>query len=85
MAAAPFYYIIVLLQLTTISLWIVKYRKNWMYLITPIYLLFLYVYNILTGKMPFLYETIFIAWFIFCFLGIECRFTKFDKLMWFGY
>ena len=33
-AAAPFYYIITMLQLTVISPWLIKHRKNGMYLRT---------------------------------------------------
>ena len=80
-AAAPFYYIVVLLQLLVITPWLVKHRKIWMYLITPIYLALIYVYNIITGKMPLFYETIFFAWFFFYLLGLVCRAGKFNKVI----
>lgn len=80
-AAAPFYYIVVLLQLLVITPWLVKHRKIWMYLITPIYLALIYVYNIITGKMPLFYETIFFAWFFFYLLGLDCRAGKFNKVI----
>ena len=80
-AATPFYYIIVLLQLTAISPWLIKHRKNWMYFITPMYLVLIYTYNIIIGSMPYLYETVFPAWFFFYILGMDCRSGKLDRLI----
>lgn len=48
-----------------------------MYLITPVYLVFLYIYNITTGNMPLFYETFFPAWFVFYILGMDAREGKF--------
>ena len=72
-AATPLYYILVLLQLTLFTPYLVKNRKRWMYLITPVYLVILYIFNIATGGMPRFYETFFPAWFIFYILGMDCR------------
>ena len=52
-----------------------------MYLITPAYLVLLYAYNIITGNMPRLYETVFIAWFGFYLLGMDCRAGKLDWII----
>lgn len=78
-SATPLYYILVLLQLTACTLFIAKKRNKWMYFITPIYLLFLYLYNITSGKLPAGYETLFPAWFIFYLLGMDAREGKFDN------
>ncbi len=80
-AAAPFYYIVVLMQLTLLTPWLVKYRRKWMYLITPVYLFFVYAYNIATGSMPILYETLFPAWFFFYLLGMDCKAGRFNKVI----
>lgn len=50
-----------------------------MYLITPIYLVYLYIFNITTGNMPLFYETLFPAWFIFYILGMDVREGKFKR------
>lgn len=78
-SATPLYYILVLLQLTACTLFIAKKRNKWMYFITPIYLLFLYLYNIISGKVPEGYETLFPAWFIFYLLGMDARDGKLDS------
>ena len=44
-----------------------------MYLITPAYLVIIYTYNIVTGTVPLLYETLFPAWFFFYLFGMDCR------------
>ena len=72
-AATPFYYIVVMIQLTIITPWLVRRRKKRMYLITPAYLVIIYTYNIVTGTVPLLYETLFPAWFFFYLLGMDCR------------
>ena len=72
-AATPFYYIVVMIQLTIITPWLLRHRKKWMYLVTPAYLVILYTYNIMTGTVPLLYETLFPAWFFFYLLGMDCR------------
>ena len=78
-SATPFYYIVVLIQLTIITPWLVhvvkesKSTKNLLWLITPCYLLYVYVWNFTTGSSPRLYETLFPAWFGFYYLGINVR------------
>lgn len=72
-AATPLYYIVVMIQLTIITPWLIRHRKKWMYLITPAYLIIIYTYNIATGTVPLLYETLFPAWFFFYLLGMDCR------------
>ena len=78
-AATPFYYIVVLIQLTVITPWLVnvvkdsKTIKNFLWLITPCLLLYIYVWNLTTGYSPRLYETLFPAWFGFYYLGINVR------------
>lgn len=52
-----------------------------MYVITPIYLVFLYMYNIFTGEMPRLYETFFPTWFLFYILGMDCKAGKWDAII----
>lgn len=51
-----------------------------MYLITPVYLVFLYIFNITTGDMPMFYETVFPAWFIFYILGMDVREGKLNLI-----
>lgn len=80
-AATPFYYIVVMLQLTVITPWLIKHRRNWMYLVTPAYLVVIYTYNIVSGSMLRLYETFFPAWFFFYILGMDCRSGKCDRLI----
>lgn len=76
-AATPFYYIVVLVQLTLLTPWLVRMKnRRWLYMVTPIYLVILYIYNLATGSMPRLYETVFPAWFSFYVLGLDCRSGK---------
>lgn len=79
-STAPLYYILVLLQLTVLTPILVKKINRWLYLITPLFLMLIYLYNILTGNMPVFYETVFPAWLIFYILGMEARTGKFDKV-----
>lgn len=70
-SATPFYYIVVLIQLTVITPWLVKivkeksYISKALWLVTPTYLLYVYAWNVITGTSPYLYETLFPAWFGF--------------------
>ena len=79
-SATPFYYIVVLMQLTVITPWIVKIVKQngiisrFLWLVTPVYLVYLYTWNYIVGTSPRLYETLFPAWFGFYYLGIQVRF-----------
>lgn len=78
-SATPFYYIIVLIQLTIITPWLVdvikqnKKIKNLLWFVTPGYLIYVYVWNFVTGASPHLYETLFPAWFGFYYLGLYVR------------
>lgn len=70
-SATPFYYIVVLIQLTVITPWLVKVVKEdreekvLLWLVIPCYLLYLYAWNFTTGSSSRLYETLFPAWFGF--------------------
>lgn len=78
-SATPFYYIVVLVQLTLITPWLVKIVKHngiisrILWLVTPLYLMYLYAWNYIVGISPRLYETLFPAWFGFYYLGIHVR------------
>ena len=78
-SATPFYYIVVLMQLTVITPWIVKAIKNdgiigkILWLVTLVYLMYLYTWNYRVGASPRLHETLFPAWFGFYYLGIQVR------------
>lgn len=78
-SATPFYYIVVLIQLTMITPCLVKIVKQngiisrSLWLVTPIYLVYLYTWNYIVGAPPRLYETLFPAWFGFYYLGIQVR------------
>lgn len=78
-SATPFYYIVVLVQLTVITPWLVKTVKQngvisrILWLVTPLYLMYLYAWNYIVGISPRLYETLFPAWFGFYYLGIHVR------------
>ena len=78
-AATPLYYVVVMIQLTIITPWLIRHRRKWMYLITPAYLVIIYTYNLVTGTVPLLYETLFPAWFFFYLLGMDCRSEKIGK------
>ena len=76
-SATPFYYIVVLMQLTVMTPWLVKIVKQngivsrILWLVTPVDLLYLYTWNYIVGASPRLYETLFPAWFGFYYLGIQ--------------
>lgn len=78
-SAVPFYYIIVLIQLTILTPWIIKIvEKNncfskLLWLVTPLYLCYVYAWNFFVGTQPRLYETFFPAWFGFYYLGLYVR------------
>lgn len=81
-ATAPLYYIVVMIQLTMLTPWLVKFKnRGWLYAVTPFYLVLLYVFNVITGEMPRLYETFFPAWFLFYILGMDCRNGKLDNVI----
>ncbi len=77
-AVAPLYYIIVLVQLTLLTPLIFnmiknKYFKNLIWLISPIYLILMYYYNIKYNAYPKYYNVIFCGWLSFYLLGITLR------------
>lgn len=78
-SAAPLYYIVVLIQLTVITPWLVKIVKenkrvkNVLWLVTSCYLIYLYIWNFTIGESPYFYEILFPAWFGFYYLGIQVR------------
>lgn len=79
-AATPFYYIVVMVQLTLLTPWLIKIKnRKWLYVVTSVYLVFLYGFNLYTGQMPRFYETFFPAWFIFYIFGMDCRAGKWDN------
>lgn len=74
-ASGPLYFVIVLIQLTLITPVLIKcVNKKWCnyicILITPLYLVFMYIYNFKTkAQLPY-YEVVFLPWFIFYYIGI---------------
>ncbi len=81
-ASTPFYYIIVLLQLTLLTPILIKiilkndFTSKLLWILTPIYLIYLYLYNIISGNVPKIYETGFPAWFVFYYLGLQINMNK---------
>ncbi len=81
-SATPFYYILVLLQLTLLTpLMINIIEKNGvlnklMSIVTPAYLVYVYVFNIAEGGFPPYYATVFMAWFVFYFMGLCFRMNR---------
>ena len=78
-SVTPFYYIIVLFQLTLLTPFLVKLVKEkgiiskLLWLVTPIYLVYVYAWNFMKGSSPRLYETLFPAWLGFYYLGIQVK------------
>ena len=78
-AAVPFYYIVVLLQLTILTPWLVRTIKargalsKLLWLVTPCYIVYLYIWNFVAGMPPKLYETFFPAWFVFYYIGLRVK------------
>lgn len=69
----------VLLQLTIITPWLVKTIKKrgslekLLWVITPAYLVYIYIFNFQCGKSPMFYEVLFPAWFGFYYLGVQVK------------
>lgn len=83
-AATPLYYILVMIQLTILTPWLLRAlngnKTRWVfYSITPVYLGLLYAFNMGKGHTPPFYGTLFPAWFFFYFFGLECRNHRWDK------
>ena len=62
-----FYFIVVLMQLAVITPWLVKSVKQngiisrILWLVMPVYLVYLYTWNYIVGISPRIYETLFPA------------------------
>lgn len=78
-ASTPLYYIVVLMQLTLLTPILIRLiRKSsrgslLLYGLTPLWILGLYLYNLVNGALPMLYETFFPAWFCFYYLGLRIK------------
>lgn len=77
-AATPLYYIVVLLQLVIITPVLIKcitskYLNLMVFLITPTYLILIYVYSYITKHQMPLYGTLFPAWLVFYYLGLYIK------------
>lgn len=87
-ASCQLYFIIVLIQLTFITPIIVKcINKRWCncmcLLITPIYLILVYIFNFkMKSQMPY-YEVLFFPWFIFYYIGIYLKMRRVKEIVLF--
>lgn len=78
-SSAQLYYIVVLIQLVLITPVVIKCiqkhgrGERLLWVLTPIYLIYLYGFNIATGEEPPLYSTLFPAWFVFYYLGLQFK------------
>lgn len=78
-ATAPLYYIVVLLQLTLLTPFLLnRLKKNdcitkLIWWITPIYLVLIYVYCWVNGGFPPFYNVPFFGWIFFYYLGLNMR------------
>lgn len=81
-SAAPLYYILVMIQFTLLTPLFVKMKnRKWLYVITPLYLSGLYIWNFVFGVTPPLYGTFFPAWMFFYILGMDAREGKLDSIV----
>lgn len=75
LSSGQLYFILVLLQLTVLTPFLIKVIENsnkskHLFWVTPIYLLVLYIYSFINkSQLPF-YSTPFLAWFNFYYLGL---------------
>lgn len=78
-AATPLYYIVVLMQFVLLTPMLVKTMKKHtvisklLWFITPAYLVYIYLYNVVAGDNPRYYSLLFPAWFIFYYSGMVSR------------
>lgn len=77
-AASPLYYILLLLQMELLLPLILRVWKNKgarivLWLITPLYLIYVYTFYFKSGVHPPLYGTLFPAYLIFYLMGLEMR------------
>lgn len=84
--APHLYYIVALTQLTIIAPLLLKLirgkGKRILYLITPVWLIYVYIWTYIKGEMPPLYHTLFPAWIGFYVWGLECRNRNHESLRW---
>lgn len=78
LSATPLYYVFVLVQLVLLTPLLIKLiNRNLgsilLYLITPAYLVFIYIYTIAFDGQPYLYRLPFLPWFLFFFIGIRIK------------
>ena len=78
LSASPLYYVFVLVQLVLLTPILIKLiNRNRgifiLYLITPAYLVFIYIYTIAFDGQPYLYRLPFLPWFLFFFIGIRIK------------
>ena len=83
-ASGHLYYIVVLLQLVLLTPLIIQWIENIkiriiLFSITPLWVIFLYVYNIINQSLPSYYHMLFPAWIGFYVLGLTIRRFGFDK------
>ncbi len=81
-SAGPFYYIIVMLQLTLMTYWLCKIHDNikkkaLVYVMPPVMLAIIYYMAISKDSIPWWCDTLFPVWIGFYFLGIQVQ--KGDK------
>lgn len=77
----PLYFLSVLIQLKLLTPLLYKrihkngykWYKDWLWLITPIYVAGLYLWQIHTGEQPLVYAQIFPAWILFYYVGMYLK------------
>lgn len=77
----PLYFLAVLIQLKLLTPLLYKrlhkdgykWYKDWLWLITPVYLAGLYLWQIHTGEQPKVYAQVFPAWFLFYYVGMYLK------------
>ena len=86
LSSGHLYYILVLIQLTLITPFLIKIiqsnRKGSkvLFLVTPLYLLMLYVYSAVFKEQFLFYQTFFSAWFGFYYYGLWVKIKGYKPL-----
>lgn len=86
LSSGHLYYILVLIQLTIITPFLIKIIQGGhkgskvLFLVTPLYLLILYVYNAIFKEQFLFYQTFFPAWFIFYYCGLWVKIKGYKPL-----
>ncbi len=83
----PLYFLAVLIQLKLLTPLLYKrihkngykWYKDWLWLITPIYVAGLYLWQIHTGEQPLVYAQIFPAWILFYYFGMYLKKCPFQN------